>query len=120
MTKRKQVYVEGRLQTRSYDDREGVKRYVTEVVARNIVLLGGGEDGSRVPESKAAKSGKASNRTSSRPRPEPEMPEMVDDSVAFQNGLAAPALVSAIMWPLPLVVLSSSGRGTRRDESTTL
>ena len=35
------VYVEGRLQTRSYDDKDGVKRYVTEVVAQNIVLLGG-------------------------------------------------------------------------------
>ncbi len=30
-----------RIQTRSYDDNEGVKRYVTEVVADNIVLLGG-------------------------------------------------------------------------------
>ena len=87
MTKCKQVYVEGRLQTRSYDDCEGVKRYVTEVVAQNIVLLGGGENGSRAPESpKGRQSGKASNHTSSRPRPEPEMGEMVDDSVPFQNG----------------------------------
>lgn len=41
------ILVEGRLQTSSYDDREGVKRYKTEVVATNIVLLdkrsGGGE-----------------------------------------------------------------------------
>jgi len=29
---------EGRLQTRSYDDKEGVKRYVTEVVAENVVF----------------------------------------------------------------------------------
>jgi len=34
------VYVEGRIQTRSYEDDGGVKRYVTEVVAQNIVLLG--------------------------------------------------------------------------------
>jgi len=39
------VYVEGRLQTRSYEDREGIKRHVTEVVAQNVVLLGGGENG---------------------------------------------------------------------------
>lgn len=39
------VYVEGRLQTRSYDDKDGVKRYVTEVVAQNIVLLGGNGNG---------------------------------------------------------------------------
>ena len=32
--------MEGRIQTRSYEDDGGVKRYVTEVVAQNIVLLG--------------------------------------------------------------------------------
>ena len=41
LTKGAKLYVEGRLQTRSYDDKEGVKRYVTEVVAENLVLLGG-------------------------------------------------------------------------------
>ena len=40
-TKGKQVYVEGRLQTRSYEDRDGVKRYVTEIVADDVILLGG-------------------------------------------------------------------------------
>lgn len=34
------VYVEGRIQTRSFDDAEGNKRYVTEVVAREMRLLG--------------------------------------------------------------------------------
>ena len=38
LTKGAKLYVEGRIQTRSYDDNEGVKRYVTEVVADNIVL----------------------------------------------------------------------------------
>ncbi|MGA0045483.1 MAG: single-stranded DNA-binding protein [Candidatus Kapaibacteriota bacterium] len=33
------IYVEGKIQTRSYDDREGQKRYVTEIVAENILLL---------------------------------------------------------------------------------
>jgi single-strand DNA-binding protein len=41
LTKGAKLYVEGRIQTRSYDDSEGVKRYATEVVAENIVLLGG-------------------------------------------------------------------------------
>ena len=35
-----QVYVEGRLQTRFYDDKQGQKRYITEVVAREVGLLG--------------------------------------------------------------------------------
>ena len=46
LTKGKQVYVEGRLQTRSYDDKEGKKQYRTEVVADDVILLGGrGGDG---------------------------------------------------------------------------
>ena len=39
------LYVEGRLQTRSYEDDGGVKRYITEVIAQNVVLLGGGSHG---------------------------------------------------------------------------
>ena len=42
LTKGKQVYVEGRLQTRSYEDKEGQKRYSTEVVADEVILVGGG------------------------------------------------------------------------------
>lgn len=41
LTKGKQVYVEGRLQTRSYDDKDGKKVYITEVVADDVILLGG-------------------------------------------------------------------------------
>jgi single-strand DNA-binding protein len=47
LTKGKQIYVEGRLQTRSYDDKDGKKVYTTEVVAEEVILLGGrGEGGS--------------------------------------------------------------------------
>ena len=49
LTKGKQVYVEGRLQTRSYDDKDGQKRYTTEVVADEVILLGG-RGGGEVPE----------------------------------------------------------------------
>jgi single-strand DNA-binding protein len=45
LTRGKQVYVEGRLQTRSYDDKDGNKRYATEVVADNVILLGGRGEG---------------------------------------------------------------------------
>ena len=41
LTKGKQVYVEGRIQTRSYDDKDGKKVYTTEVVAEDVILLGG-------------------------------------------------------------------------------
>jgi single-strand DNA-binding protein len=41
LTKGKQVYVEGRIQTRSYEDKDGKKVYATEVVAEDVILLGG-------------------------------------------------------------------------------
>jgi single-strand DNA-binding protein len=41
LVKGKQVYVEGRLQTRSYEDKDGKKQYFTEVVAEDVILLGG-------------------------------------------------------------------------------
>ena len=40
LSKGKQVYIEGRLQTRQWDDQSGNKRYTTEVVAREMVMLG--------------------------------------------------------------------------------
>ena len=40
VTKGKEIAVEGKLTHRSYDDKDGNKRYVTEVVANDILLLG--------------------------------------------------------------------------------
>jgi single-strand DNA-binding protein len=45
LTKGKQVYVEGRLQNRSYDDKDGKKMYATDVIADDVILLGGREEG---------------------------------------------------------------------------
>lgn len=39
LTKGKKVYVEGRLQTRDWEGQDGVKRYRTEVVAENTIIL---------------------------------------------------------------------------------
>ncbi|KKX54449.1 single-stranded DNA-binding protein [Brevibacillus borstelensis] len=43
LRKGRQAAIEGRLQSRSYDDKEGKRRYVTEVVAENVEFLGGKE-----------------------------------------------------------------------------
>lgn len=40
------IYVEGKLKTRSYDDSDGNKRYVTEVVAEQLIMLDKKTDGS--------------------------------------------------------------------------
>ena len=47
LTKGRQVAVEGRIQTRSYDNNEGKKTYVTEVIANNVEFLGSGSDSPR-------------------------------------------------------------------------
>jgi single-strand DNA-binding protein len=90
LTKGTKLYVEGRLQTRSYDDKEGVKRYVTEVVAENLVLLGGVGNGNSNGNGRGAKekTGRRQTRgtpsTSHRDRePEPEEQGRQDDDVPF-------------------------------------
>jgi single-strand DNA-binding protein len=40
LEKGKQVMIEGKLTSRSYDDKEGNKRYITEVVAKEFMVLG--------------------------------------------------------------------------------
>jgi single-strand DNA-binding protein len=45
LSKGSRIFVEGGLRTSSYDDREGNKRYKTEIVAQNIILSGGGGGG---------------------------------------------------------------------------
>lgn len=40
LKKGSQVYVEGRLQTRSWDDPSGQKKYRTEIIAENLIMLG--------------------------------------------------------------------------------
>ncbi len=44
LKKGRQVYIEGHLQTRSWDDQSGTKRYRTEIVADSMIMLGGRGD----------------------------------------------------------------------------
>ena len=46
LSKGRQVYVEGRLRTRSWEDQDGNKRYMTEIIANDVQFLSGGERGS--------------------------------------------------------------------------
>jgi len=88
LTKGKQVYVEGRLQTRSYDDKDGQKRYATEVVCEEIILLsgqGGGagrESGGELDQSRPPASMPRSAKPAAAP-PEDVAPGITDDDVPF-------------------------------------
>ncbi len=43
LLKGRSVFVEGKISTRSYDDKDGNKKYITEIVARDVRFLGGGK-----------------------------------------------------------------------------
>jgi len=52
LTKGRQIYIEGRIQTRQWQDQQGQKRYTTEIVAQRVQMLGG--RGERAPEEAGA------------------------------------------------------------------
>src|SRR6185437_3047559 len=47
LAKGRQVFVEGSIRTRQYDDKEGNRRYITEIVARDVRFLGSGGRGAQ-------------------------------------------------------------------------
>ena len=91
LTKGKQVYVEGRLQTRSYDDKDGKKVWATDVVADEVILLGGrGESGggapdeySQEPRSAPRSRPGASSSAAASPAAPPPSEGIGDDDVPF-------------------------------------
>ena len=80
LTKGKQIYVEGRLQTRQWDDKDGNKKYTTEIKADRITLLGGGGGGARGGTERGER-GAAS--TSHAGGDEPPMEPITDDDIPF-------------------------------------
>ena len=68
--KGKEVYIEGRLQTRSWEDQDGNKRYMTEIVAQNLQMLGS-----------ASKQGRAESSGERFPSQEPA--NIPDDDIPF-------------------------------------
>jgi single-strand DNA-binding protein len=84
LTKGRLVFIEGRLQTRSWDDQNGQKKYKTEIVCTNLQLLGGRGEGtgetpeenqSEVPETTTkSKTSKKTDKTPSEPEEEDDLP----------------------------------------------
>ena len=78
LVKGKQIYVEGRLQTRQWDDKEGNKRYTTEIKADRITLLGGGGGGRSGAADRGAGAGHGGGATDESP-----MAPITDDDIPF-------------------------------------
>ena len=76
LVKGKQIFVEGRLQTRQWDDKDGNKRYTTEIKADRVTLLGGGGGG------RSGGMDRGGSHSSSGPD-EPPMEPITDDDIPF-------------------------------------
>ena len=77
LVKGKQVFIEGRIETREYDDRDGNKRRITEIRARDMVMLD-----SRGSESRESQDGPREPTSSESPSPDSTNP-MGNDEIPF-------------------------------------
>ena len=69
------MYVEGRIQYRTYDDKNGVKRYVTEIVMDEMVMLDS--------KGREGVSASSADKGSALPPPPPSGPTAKDDDLPF-------------------------------------
>jgi len=76
LVKGRMVYVEGRIQTRNYDDKEGNKRYITEIIANDVQFLGGGkgEGGGKKQPNPDEPGGLYTDHNSGGPSPDDDIP----------------------------------------------
>ncbi len=85
LTKGKQIYVEGRLQTRKWQDKDGNDKYSTEIRSDRIVLLGGGGGGGGArPQQRSAPAGAHAGGGGEHMEPMGEpVSELTDDDIPF-------------------------------------
>jgi single-strand DNA-binding protein len=77
VTKGKQIFIEGRIRTRNYDDKDGNKRYITEIYADSMQLLGRKEDSPSGQQNSYQSQGYSKTEVSS--EPEAMQPPIEDD-----------------------------------------
>jgi single-strand DNA-binding protein len=77
------IYVEGRIQTRQWDDREGQKRTTVEIVANNFRMLGGRGDAAAVAAGAGAGSAEADVQSPVPAAEEAPAPEVSDEDIPF-------------------------------------
>ena len=68
LSKGRQVYIEGRIQTREWTDNDGNKRYSTEIVAQSVQFLSGGDQNGRSKQSGGGRSNNRGRRNNNRGR----------------------------------------------------
>jgi single-strand DNA-binding protein len=83
LRKGSQVYIEGRLQTRKWTDKEGQERYTTEIVADRMQLLGSRGSGADAPIDREAAGSAAPEPRPSAPRKSGTGFDDIDDDIPF-------------------------------------
>ncbi len=83
LTKGKQVYIEGRLQTRSWEDQTGQKKYRTEIVADNMIMLGSPSGGSTGSSAGPTQASQAPAQNQSAPSGTPSDEEISIEDIPF-------------------------------------
>ena len=84
LTKGSQVYIEGRIQNRQWEDQSGQKRYTSEIVANQMVMLGGRGEGAPAGRAAARSGARGDAGRDERPFEDfPESAEQVDDDLPF-------------------------------------
>jgi single-strand DNA-binding protein len=84
LTKGKQIFVEGRLQTRKWQDKDGNDKYTTEIRADRITLLGGGGGGGRAEGMPGARPQRSSAPSGGENEPMGEpISDLSDDDIPF-------------------------------------
>jgi single-strand DNA-binding protein len=82
LTKGKQIFVEGRLQTRKWQDKDGNDKYTTEIRADRITLLGGGGGGGGARSPQRAPAAVGAGGGDHEPMGEP-ITDLNDDDIPF-------------------------------------
>lgn len=91
--KGKQIYIEGKIQTRNYDDKDGNKRYITEIVADQMQMLGSKDDGQGQDRQSSGQQNRPQQNSGQQNRPQnggnkpqeryDDTPDFNDDQIPF-------------------------------------
>ncbi|MFA8450750.1 MAG: single-stranded DNA-binding protein [Bacteroidales bacterium] len=79
-----QIYLEGRIRTRTWEDKDGSKRYTTEIEAQNMTMLGSKKDNDYAPQAPAPTAQDIpANISEEQPKPQSNPAAMDEDDLPF-------------------------------------